>query len=202
MSVAAERLYSALRPLAEADEANGWALAHVCVAIARMLDTVADLSRDDEARGRPGWAIALDPDATPAEWLPWLAQFVGVTVPVSLPEDARRLRIRETDGFKRGTPAAVRGAARQHLTGTGTVYLTERHGSPYLVTVATVAGETPSPAAVNAALQQQKPAGLILTHAVVVGGDFNALRDTHPDFADVTATFSDFDDLRADPTRQ
>ncbi len=80
-------------------------------------------------------------------------------------------------------PRASTSPAREPL------YLTERHGSAYRLTVATLESETPNPVAVAAAVKAQTPAGIVLTNAVVRGGTYQALRATHPDYADVRATF-------------
>jgi len=196
-----ERLYEALAPLAFADAEHGWALAIYCAASARMLDEVAALSRDTDD-GRPGWTDVLDPDRAPEGWLPWLGAFVGVDIPDWLDEGAKRLRVRETAGFRRGSPEAIRGAARQLLTGQRRVYLTERHGSPYRYSVSTFASETPDAEAVERALVEQKPAGLVMAYFVITGGDFDTLTATHTDFDEVSSIFDTFDDVLADPARQ
>jgi hypothetical protein len=206
LTTTGERLHDALSPLATEDEANGYALAHFLSALAAMFDEIADLSRDQDD-GAPGWSPVFDPDAAPADFLPFLAQFVGVQLPPNLDEAGQRLRIKETDGFKRGTPTAIMGAARQHLVGPGgdgwdaTVYLIERHGSPYAFTVTTLESETPDETKVLAALLEQKPAGLILSYSTIVGGDLQTLRDTHLDLAEIAADFTDLDDIRSDPSQ-
>lgn len=201
-----QRLYDQLAPLATEDATYGWALAHFCAAFAAQLDEVADLSRDQDD-GTIGWASLFDLDNVPAKFLPWLGLFVGVTMPGSLTAAAQRLRIRQTDGFRRGTPDAIQGAARQTLIGpdgtpdTATVFLEERiGGDAYHLTVATLTSETPDSAATQAAILAQKPAGLVLTYSTVTGGDFLTLRDTHTDFADVKATFATFADVRSNPS--
>jgi hypothetical protein len=68
--------------------------------------------------------------------------------------------------FERGTPTRMAKAVRHTLTGNEYVFLKEREGSPYRVTVVTRTSETPSPAATFNAAKAQKPAGLILTHVV------------------------------------
>jgi hypothetical protein len=196
----AERILDEVAPLAYADPENGHALAKYVGALALPLDKLDALARDEE--DRPGWAIVLDPDAAPAEWLRWLSQFVGVRLLAGLSEADQRARIKSTSGFHRGTPAAIRAAAEPHLTGDRRVYIVERHGSPYRLTVATMDTETPDPAAVERAIRAEKPAGLKLAYSVIPGGTFDTLRDTHSDFADVRSTFLDFDELRADPAKQ
>lgn len=198
LTVTAQRLYDGLEPLATEDEQNGWALAYFCAALLTMLDDVVEVSRDQDD-GTPGHAILFDPDLAPAKWLPWMAQFVGVTVLENLAEDSQRLRIKETDGRKRGTPDAIRGAARQHLTGAGYVALIERDGDAYTFTVITRTSETPLdpvatwedaeipwdagsgtwdsadslPIAVWRALVEQKPGGLRMNFVVAPGETWN-----------------------------
>jgi hypothetical protein len=205
LSRTAQRLYDSMGPLMVLDEDNGWAGAYFCAALCAPLDPIADVVLDGED-GSPGWTVIFDPDNCPAAWLPWLAQFVGVVLPPNLDEAGQRLRIKETDGFKRGTVAAIQGAARQHLTGpdgtgaTATVYLNERQGGAYKLGVATLVSETADTAIVEAAIREQKPAGITLTYTTVVGGDYATLKSTHVDYADVKAEFTDYDELRADPS--
>jgi hypothetical protein len=49
------------------------------------------------------------------------------------------------------------------------VFLTERDGSPYRVTVDVYAAQTPNPALAEAAARSQKPAGLVMTFNVLPG---------------------------------
>lgn len=201
LSRTAERLYESLAPLAWDDEANDWALAHLCQAIAKTLDEVADISRDDDETDAPGYSQLFDVDEVAEKYLPWLGQFIGVSVPDNLTDEAKRLRIRETDGFNRGTVSAISGAARQFLTGDKTVYVVERHGSAYRLTVSTLDSETPDVAAVEAALQEQIPAGIVWTLETISPTTFNALRDTHSDFDQVTDTFVNFNEIILNPTK-
>lgn len=200
-----QRFYDALAPLASEDEEHGWALAHYCAAWAAMFDFLADLVLEQD--GTPSWSRAYDPDLAPVELLPFIAQLVGVDLPPNLDEAAQRLRIKAVAGFWRGTPDAIVNAARQFLVGpdgtgeSATVYLIERHGSPYAFTVTTLESETPDEAKVLAALLEQKPAGLMMNYSTIVGGDFETLRDTHVDFAEIAADFTDFDDIRSDPSQ-
>jgi hypothetical protein len=194
----AQRLYDYLAPLAEEDERHGYALALYLSALARLVDEVADLSRDGED-GRPGWSDLFNPERIPARLLPWLAQFRGVQLPQGLAVEEQRQRIREADGFRRGSPAAMIAAAKRTLTGTQTVYLTERSGSAYALTVATLTSETPDPAATLAALREQKPAGIVLTHALITGGDYGTLLGTHADYAEVLTDFATYADVLANP---
>ena len=51
-----QRLYDALAPLATQDASNNYALANYCNALAKMLDPVATVVRDQDD-GTPGWAF-------------------------------------------------------------------------------------------------------------------------------------------------
>jgi hypothetical protein len=137
-------------------------------------------------------------------YLRWLGQLRGVRVDPALPEDAQRHEVRSVGGTRRGTPDAIRAAVRAHLTGSKTVYLSERAGSAWQLRVATLTSETPSPSLVDALLKGPRvvPGGIVVTYETVDGGDFDTLRDTHSDFADVTATFATFDELRDNPAQQ
>lgn len=204
VTASAEDLYSRLGPWHRQAEEIGsatdrWDLLELCESIMGRLQEVQDIVRDSD--DGPGWSNVLDVDRAPSGWLAWLAQFDGTRLEAGLDDDSQRARIKSTDGFKRGTPGAIVGAAQQYLTGTKTVFLIERHGSPWRLTVATMAGETPDPSAVERAVLAQKPVGIVLSVTIVAGGDFNTLRDTHTDFNDVTATFVNMAEIRVNPIK-
>lgn len=114
-----------------------------------MFQEVEDLASDGPL-GQPGWSSLLDLNRVPDKALPWLAQFIGVSIPGGLTPADQRIRIQNTDGWKRGTPAAIAGAPLPYLTGTKTVILRERDpaASPndpaYGLTVITRTSETPA----------------------------------------------------------
>jgi hypothetical protein len=120
LSKTGTRLYDSVEPLTRDDEANGWPLAYYSNAFAAMLDPVLTLVSEQDD-GTPGYAWLFNPDTAPAGWLPYLEFFAGVTPYPAVDEAGRRLRIKETDGRRRGTPRAIKGAARQFLTGQGDV---------------------------------------------------------------------------------
>lgn len=205
VSDAAVELYESLGPWHRKAEERGaaadrWELLEASEASVGGLAVVHVVILDTE--DGPGWSIVLDPDRAPSEWLPWDAQFGGVRVLPGLPEAEQRSRIKSTDGMRRGSPGAIVGAAQQFLTGTKTVYLVERHGSAYRLTVSTKASETPDLAVVARAVLAQKPGGLIMVVTTVLGGDYNSLRDTHPSYNDVLATFANYAEVLSDPTKQ
>lgn len=189
-----EEVYEALGPWARADdEPTQWALLHFVEAVARPLDDLNALVRDTDAG--PGWSPVVDVDRAPGTFLPWLAQFVGVTVPAGFTAEQARVRIAEAAGWHRGSPSAIRGAARQFLSGTGRVELTERDGHPYRLRIAVYDAELDATEArVEAAVRAEKPAGLILTFDVLPGmtwGDADTQYATWGDMADAHATWGD-----------
>src|SRR3954463_10371654 len=73
----AANLYASLAPLAWMDDQAEWSLAKFSGAFGAMFESVEDVARDT-AQG-PGWSAVVDITRCPLDWLPWLAQFVGVT---------------------------------------------------------------------------------------------------------------------------
>lgn len=199
-------LYGQLYAWQAEDPANDWHLLKYIGAISAMFDQIAGYALDT-TDGWPGWAILLDVDRCPVEALDWLGQFVGVQpVPIAVGETQtayvarKREVIRAAEGLNRGTVKAMIQAAQMTLTGTKKVYLNERSGGAYNLSIATLASETPNSALTQAALVAQKPAGIILTYNTIVGGDFLTLRNTHTDFTTVRSHFTDFLALRTDPS--
>lgn len=196
-----EDLYSRLGPWASRDTVDAqWPLLEVAEAIGQQLQPIEDIIRDTDAH--VGWGVVMDVDDNPMDWLGWLAQFGGVRLKTGLTDLAQRARVKSTDGMNRGTPSAVVGAAQQTLTGTKTVYLVERHGSAYRLTVTTIAAETPNAAQVLADIIEQKPAGIVLVHAMTTGANYNALRDTHADYAEVKALYATYAEVLSNPVKQ
>lgn len=202
LSKAGTRLYDSVEPLTRDDAANGWPLAYYSNGFAAMLDPVATLVSEQDD-GTPGYAWLFDPDTAPLGWLPYLEFFAGVTPYPAVDEAGRRLRIQETDGRRRGTPSAIKGAARQFLTGTKYVAVIPRNGAPTHYTVVVRAVEIPAgeltgvswdstpgtwdtlgsampwqPAILFDALVEQKPAGFTFDLIVAAGQVWNEVATT------------------------
>lgn len=201
VSPVTEEAYDALGPWSRRDAADQrWDLLVLVESWGRQLQIVEDIVRDTDAG--PGYSIIVDADRAPADWIPWGMQLNGVRSRQGLSVDAQRARWKSTDGFKKGSPGAIVGAAQQYLTGAKTVYLVERHGSRYRYTVTTVAAETPDPVAVYNALLEQKPYGFKMVHAMTTGANYNAFRDTHADYNEVKALYSSYAEILSDPVKQ
>lgn len=164
MSAASDRLYERLAPLATYDAENGDVVLALAETLALPQQVVDDVARDTDTQ--LAWQPALDPDTCPADWLPWLAQFPGVTLlPSDLTTDQKRAKIKQAAGFYRGTPRAITEAVRATLTGTQSVTILQQvGGDQWALTVLTRTAETPDAAAAERAARSQKPAGIILTY--------------------------------------
>lgn len=172
VSPVAERVYTALGPFTEQDEVQGWPLLRYCHALTLAAADVETFAGDvDNPNGSitPGWVILLDPDTCPTKGLPFLGQMIGVTVPSGADDATARALINAKGGWGRGTPAAIIAAAQAQLTGGRHVTLLERDGSAYRLKVTTYTAETPSTAALHAAVQAALPAGLVVTYDLLTG---------------------------------
>jgi hypothetical protein len=193
----ASRLYRMMAPLARDDPSYGWALLIFVNAATLAYEQVEAWVRDTPTG--PGWSLLLDVERCPPEALPWLGQFVGVRLIKGASDEANRERIKATDGFQRGTRAALIGAAQATLTGNRSVFLTERDHDPadtpdyaYYLTVTTYRGQTPDPAATERALLGQKPGGLILTYVCVDGQVYDQVRTRFATYAALNAAYPNY----------
>jgi hypothetical protein len=199
----AARLYAMLGPLAALDEQVSWSLLIYLNALGQMFQQLEDWLRDQP--DAPGWSLLLDLERCPDEALPWLAQFVGVRLlPGSSPAD-QRARIASTDGMRRGTRAALIGAAQSTLTGTQTVTFRERDGDPadkpdyaYYLGVITYTDQTPNPTATLNALLAQKPGGIVLDYRTASGQDYQQVRTDYATYAALKAAYSDYTAVKLD----
>lgn len=200
LSSFAAALYAGMRPMAWDDANQQYALASICGGFGEMFQIAEDLSRDQVVAGKtlPGWSQALDINRAPDEALPWLGQFVGVDVNIGMAAVDQRQQIRDVSGWKRGTRAALFGAPAPYLTGTKTVLFRERFPDAYSFEVITYTAETPNPAAVLAALLDQKPAGLVMTYNVFAGQDWQSVKNNYATWQDVKNHYITWDGVKAD----
>lgn len=117
----------------------------------------------------------VDPDLADVEWLPWLAQLLGVQLGAGLSITERRDAVRfASAGWRAGTKGAVADAARSALIGSRYVEVHDHStaaggigtGGQWDVLIMTRASETPDPAIVLATVARQNaaPAGVKLHH--------------------------------------
>lgn len=142
-------------------------------AIAAMFQQVETYSLDtvdENGHELPGYGIVFDYRLCPAEALPYLAQFVGETLPTTASEADARARILGQPTRRRGTPAGITAACRDTLTGTRAVYFEERSATAcptdpaYGLMIRTNTSETPDPVATEAAIRSNLPGGIILLY--------------------------------------
>jgi len=157
MPTFAEELYRDLAPLAKGDPEQGYALQRYCQALARPFEIVQTLVRDSDT-GEVGWSILVDPNRAPDEFLPWLRQLAGVHPILGEPAADLRERIKEAEGFDRGTPGAIMARAAQ--LGMPTTLLQERYlGSAWRVRFLFVLAEHTDEK--EAELVRMLPAGIV-----------------------------------------
>lgn len=177
------------------DESNGWALHHLCNALAIGFNHLHDIVVGDDEH--PGWSAILDPDRVNDDELAYPAMLRGVTLAPNLDAESQRIRIAETSNQNRGGPDAIKGAARQFLTGERRVLLDEFYlDDPYQVRVRTFENETPYPDRVQAALETQVPGLIQLTYEVVPGLTYGELTGEEVDYAGLEAKGGTYGDLR------
>jgi hypothetical protein len=147
-------------------------------AIAAMFEQVAGYVLDTE--DEEGWVVLFDPDLCPAEALPFLAQLVGETLPVGLPEAAAREWIKDNPNARRGTPESVFLATQRKLTGNRLVSMFERYGGVVdQLAIRTNTSETPDPAGTLADILSTLPADVVLDYQVGSGQTWNNVKVTY-----------------------
>lgn len=172
-----DELYEGVAPLAYADADNGFALRILAYAIGEMFAQVELLARADDAGNDP-WSVVMDVDRAAGYMLPYLAQFVGQSIPVGTPDADARDLIRTPSNQERGTLAKIIADAKRTLTGTQYIRVIERDGSPWRLSVFTRTAETPDATATLAAVLAAKPAGIVVTHTVSAGVTIDELTGT------------------------
>lgn len=169
LSRLAADVYELLEPYAEVDAANSYALRSLVEACTKTFVDIDEIVRDS-LTGDVGWSSIFDADRAPTEALAWLGQMVGMLV---YPTDGialTRWRVAHAvGGIRRGSLTTMIAVAQQLLTGNKTVVVTERVGDAWHFAIRTRTAETPSSAAVLAALTASKPAGLIMDYATFTG---------------------------------
>ncbi len=138
----ADAVYRQLSPVADYDASYGYSLLHLIIALSQMGIQFDDLARADG--DNPPWSKLLDINRIPDEGVPWFGQLVGVSVDTSLSVDDQRQQIRDEEGWKRGTVAAIKRAIVNSggITNTFSVVIRERAGSAYNFDVITYPDET------------------------------------------------------------
>lgn len=164
----------------------------------------ASLVAHGDATLRP-WQAITDPVAAPAWALPYAALWTGGRMPRRLPGESEadyiaraRHAVIYPRGIRRGSAAIALEAARRHLTGQRRVEFRERwEDDPWSLLVVTYAAETPDPGAVGAAIREVLPAGIVLTHNVLDGQDWQSVSEIGT-WGEVRDEYESWGELRAD----
>ena len=178
------RLIDLLQPMFFNDDGS---LSIYLSGIGDVLFQQVDDWASDTDDGEPGYSLLIDPTRCPVEAIPWLAQFVGATITTGLSEANQRSQLTALGNWKRGTADSIKLGLQPLLTGGQTVQIKERDTSPYHFQVLTLASETADQAAVVAAINRLKPAGLQFTYVYFSGQKAftlrsgSALRGSPPD---------------------
>jgi hypothetical protein len=180
-----QTLTGLLQPMFYDDIHQSDALAKYLGTLSAEFEIIEQWARDSDL-GQIGYSVLVDANRVPYYAIPWLAQFVGVTITQGLSVTQQRQQLLGLGNWKRGTVAALKAAPLPLLTGSQTVMVKERDTSPYHFQVMTYAVETTDSTKVLAALMTQKPAGLVMTYIVFSGQKAfaigsSALRGTPPD---------------------
>lgn len=181
-------LYEGTYPAAFADADNDSAWLAFCAALAELLDPIAEITRPDD--GSDPWIVMASPWRCPTDWLPVLAQWAGIRRPDTMPEtDLRALIAEGGPGFHRGTRAAMIAAIRRYMPPDmpdSLITFDERaDGNPYFLRVFTYDFVPHDSDLVRQALEQAKPAGLVLDYEVRVGQTWGMLKDEWDTWGDV-----------------
>ena len=163
----------------------------------QVTDDMLAAAQSDPDTGAAGtWSRVFDLDLTP--FPRWLGIATGSPVPAGYTPVQAREFVRDRGPWRRGTPGAIRGAARAHLVGTRRVELVERDGSPWRLRVRVYASELAYPgaaAAVAGEVAAHKPVGIVLAVEIAAGATFAHMSAHHgPTFADYATGFSTFAD--------
>jgi P2-related tail formation protein len=160
-----DALYEELAPIAKGDEERGYPLRTFVEGLGEAHEPIRELTLDQT--GADPLSALYDPDRCPASALGWLAQHVGVQLPVGISDDAKRELIKDPAGMRRCKRSAVISAVQATLTGTKYVNFIDRNdGSFWKWLIVTRTAETPAPEQTVLAALSQKTVGVVLEHVV------------------------------------
>jgi hypothetical protein len=117
----AERLIAKLAPWNTGPAINGSTdFERWLRALAAPAELVESLTTEVGEQGEPGWVppygVVMNPVTCPGKLLPWLAQFVGVPLPIGTPEAEARAIIKAESGLARGTEASMKAAIERAIS--------------------------------------------------------------------------------------
>lgn len=153
--------YAYLEPIADQDQANGYALAALIGGLGIAFDQVEQV-----ARARPGrdpYQQVFDIDECPDFMLGWLGQLVGVPFTAYTDPVAKRQQVRAEQGLYRGTVQNIAAAVAATQTSAGRVSILERNPDAWSLQVSYDPVHTPNVTAAVAAAKAAAPWALAVT---------------------------------------
>lgn len=148
----------------------------------------------------PGWSKLLDPLNCPDQFLPFLAQFNGTNVPVTLDAATARAKIAGESAQQRGTVASVRSAVQRNLSGTQSATILERTGQtgpdPYHFMVIVRPEEVVDVNALTNAVNDTKPGGIQWTLIQTDGWTIGQMEAQYATIAQLEAAFTTISGLQ------
>jgi P2-related tail formation protein len=148
------------------------------------------------------WEPLFNVEICPAEFLPWLAQVVGVRLPDGLTEEQARSFIKDLSFEEIGTPRALMAAVRSVLVPSNppapaTVWFRERDGGDaYYIEIVTLIDETPDPAALDRVIASQLPAAIVISSREVEAWDYEQMTTEGGTYGDQKAAYTTYLKLR------
>lgn len=147
LSPAGQFVFDRLGPaMTSSDDDHGRVLHELVASLVSPIDLI------ETALGVDGrFDVLLSPNNCPSVLLPWLAQLVGVDLPVGFDEATGRALVANPPSWRAGTPQAMVDAAKAYLSGSRRVDLAERthpdhpgEDSPWHVVLTIYVDEAPS----------------------------------------------------------
>jgi hypothetical protein len=134
-------------------------------AVMVIVGSVAIPYEETEREYVPAYGALLDPELCPAKALPYLAQFVGVTIPAGTPEAEARALVLAESGLERGTTQSIE-TAIERVLGAEPFMLQERtnaKGEANAYAFNVIVGTGKKTKALEEAIAAVKPGGIIST---------------------------------------
>jgi Phage tail protein (Tail_P2_I) len=200
-TIVGEQLREATSQLAPDDDQHSDAHAKLCDALGMPFEQLAELLSPPDPY--PPWGPLFDVNICPAWALPWLAQVVGLNLPIGLSEADSRTFIKDISSHKRGTKASMQAVLNFYLTGTKTAYVRERDPDAadpaYSMEIVTLNDEIPpsdlagTTTLVKDALMALKPAGIVLNYNSVPAWDWQQVHTDYATWDAASAPYSTWD---------
>ena len=159
-------------------------------AVAKFID---DADPDTSATGT---SEPVNPETTPAGWLPWLGWLMGVQT-AGLDTTAARWYLSRVGAQAHGSAAGIEAAVQATLSGTRFCQVTTAvGGDPWAIEVQVDSSEVTDSAATLAAALREKPAGANLTLTSSTPVTYDDLDTAYTTYSNMTASALTYLELR------